>query len=315
MALTLRHIEVIRAVLRAGTVTRAARQLAVSQPALSRTLKNAESRLGLQLFERSAGRLSPTPEALALHRDIEKAYAQIEAIERASTDLRHVTGGRLAIVCNPSAAATVVAAALGRMTQSAPGLRVSLQTALNYEVIEAVRARSADVGFAWDVPAHPAVVATEIGQARLVCLIPEGHALATAKAVTARQLHEVPLISFSTTLPLGAATESAFAESGVTRRIGIEVGQTFIAASLVRQRAGIAIVDELALGGLHEGLVVRPFLPRRAVRLYAVMRPERPSLVVQAFLDLVTAVAAQAKGHGLRAAPRARRSVTPLLGN
>src|SRR5688572_18490978 len=113
MGLTLRHIEVVRAVLRAGTVTSAARQLAVSQPALSRTLKNAEARLGLLLFERRGGRLHPTPEALALHRDIEKAYAEIEAVERASADLRHVRGGRLAVVCNPSVAATLAAAALG----------------------------------------------------------------------------------------------------------------------------------------------------------------------------------------------------------
>jgi DNA-binding transcriptional LysR family regulator len=84
MALTLRHIEVIRAVLRAGTVTGAARQLAVSQPALSRTLKNAETRLGLQLFERRSGRLSPTPEVLALQRDIEKARSRPSSARRPS---------------------------------------------------------------------------------------------------------------------------------------------------------------------------------------------------------------------------------------
>jgi DNA-binding transcriptional LysR family regulator len=307
MSLTLRHIEVVRAVLRAGTLTSAARQLSVSQPALSRTLKNAESRLGLLLFERRGGRLHPTPEALALHRDIEKAYAEIEAVERASADLRDVRGGRLSVVCNPSVAATLVAAALGRMTRSAPAIRVSLQTALNHEVIEIVRARSADVGFAWDVPEHPAVVATEIGQARLVCIVPEGHALAAAKSVSARDLHEVPLISFGTTLPIGAALASAFVEAGATRRIGIEVGQTFIAASLVKEHAGIGIVDELALGALQHGLVVRPFLPRRVVRLYAVMRPERPSLVAQAFLDAVIAIAGERRGRGLQTAPRKTR--------
>jgi DNA-binding transcriptional LysR family regulator len=301
MGLTLRHIEVIRAVLRAGTVTSAARQLAVSQPALSRTLKSAESRLGLLLFERRSGRLSPTPEALALHRDIEKAYAEIEAVERASTELRHRRGGRLTVACNPSVAATLVAAALGRLTRSAPAIRVSVQTALNHEVIEIVRARAADVGFAWDVPEHPAVRASEIGQSRLVCIVPEGHPLAAAKAVSARDLHEVPLISFSTTLPIGAALESAFAESGATRRIGIEVGQTFVAASLVRERAGIAVVDELAVGELQHGLVVKPFLPKRALRLCAVMRPERPSLLAQTFLDAVAAIAAERSGHGLRA--------------
>lgn len=308
MPLTLRHIEVIRAVLRAGTVTSAARQLSVSQPALSRTLKSAESSLGLLLFERRGGRLSPTPEALALQRDIEKAYAEIEAIGRASADLHDVRGGRLAVVCNPSVAATLVAAALGRMSATAPGIRVSIQTALNHEVIEVVRARAADVGFAWDVPEHPAVVATEIGRSRLVCIVPTNHPLAAAKAVSARDLHEVPLISFSTTLPIGAALESAFAEAGATRRIGIEVGQTFVAAALVREHAGIGVVDELAIGELQQGLVVKPFLPQRVVRLYAVMRPERPSLVAQAFLDAVTRIAAERKGRGLRpATARARR--------
>ena len=90
MGLTLRHIEVVLAVLREGSVTGAARLLAVSQPALSRTLKNAESRIGLQLFERRSGRLSPTPEALTLHRDIERVYREIEAVERAYIDLRQM---------------------------------------------------------------------------------------------------------------------------------------------------------------------------------------------------------------------------------
>ena len=307
MGLTLRHIEVIRAVLRAGTVTGAARQLAISQPALSRTLKNAETRVGLQLFERRSGRLWPTPEALALQRDIEKAYAEIEAVERASTDLRDVRGGRLAVVCNPSMAATLVAAALGRMTRAAPALRVSLKTALNHEVIELVRAGSADVGFAWEVPEHPGVVATEIGQARLVCIVPTGHVLANAKTVSARELHEVPLITFNTTLPIGAALASAFDESRATRRIGIEVGQTFIAASLVKEGAGIGIVDELALGSVPHGLVIKPFLPKRVVRLYAVVRPERLSLIAQALLDAVAAVAAERKGRGLRPSPKPRK--------
>ena len=52
MSLSLRQIEVIRAVMRAGTVTEAAIHLSVSQPAVSRVLKLAEDRLGLALFER-----------------------------------------------------------------------------------------------------------------------------------------------------------------------------------------------------------------------------------------------------------------------
>jgi DNA-binding transcriptional LysR family regulator len=137
--------------------------------------------------------------------------------------------------------------------------------------------------------------------------VPQGHRLATAKAVSARDLHDVPLISFSATLPIGAALDSAFAEAGVKRRIGIEVGQTFIAASLVRAHAGIAVVDELAIGELQHGLVVKPFVPQREVRLCAVLRPERPSLVAQAFLDSVAEMAAERSGRGLQPMPRGRR--------
>ncbi len=294
MGLTLRHIEVIRAVLQEGSVTGAARLLSVSQPALSRTLKNAESRMGVQMFERRAGRMSPTPEALSLQRDIERVYREIEAVERTSADLRNLRSGRLEIACNPSVASTLVATALGELTVSSPDVRVSIQTALNYEVVELVRTRGADIGFAWDVPRSPDVTAIEIGQSRLVCLLPKDHPLAARKSIAAKDLHGVPLISFNSTLPIGFATESAFAEVGATRRIGIDVGQSFVAAALVRNGAGIAIVDQLSVREPPADLVTRPFLPRRFVKLFAVTRSERLSLVARQFADRIAELAADA---------------------
>jgi DNA-binding transcriptional LysR family regulator len=291
MSLTLRHIEVIRAVLQEGSVTGAARLLAVSQPALSRTLKNAEGRIGMLLFERRGGRMSPTPEALTLQRDIERVYREIEAVERTSGDLRNLRGGRLSVACNPSVASTLVATVLGQTAALAPDARVSIQTALNYEVVELVRTRSADIGYAWDVPRQSEVVATEIGRSRLVCLLPRDHALTARKSVSAKDLHGVPLISFSSTLPIGFETESAFAEAGATRRIGIEVGQTFVAAALVRAGAGIAVVDQLSVRALADDLQVRPLLPRRVVRLYAITRPERPSLLARQFAERIAQLA------------------------
>lgn len=285
MALTLRHIEVIRAVLRAGTLTSAARQLGVSQPGISRLLRSAENRLGLVLFERRAGRLFPTPEAFALYPDIEKAYAEIETIQRTASDLKGVRGGRLSLIAIPSMAATIVAAAIGRVAKTSPGLRIALRTALNFEVGESVRAGTAEIGFAYDVPNNPAIRAIEIGQTRLVCVMPKGHPLGNGEAVDARDLHELPLVSFTGTLAIGAAIESAFAESGAIRRIGVEVGQSFLAYALVNAGAGIAVLDELVVGQLRRGLVVKPFRPHRVVRLFALTRRERLSLAAQALLD------------------------------
>lgn len=313
MALTLRHIEVIRAVLRAGTLTSAARQLAVSQPGISRVLRNAENRLGLVLFERRAGRLYPTPEVLALYPDIEKVYAEIEGIQRAATELRRVRGGRLTLISIPSIAATILAYALGQLAKTSPDLRITLRTALNYEVIESVRAGAAELGFAYDVPTNPAITATEIGQTRLVCVLPKGHPLASLPVVDARDLHEVPLISFTGALAIGAAIESAFAEAGAIRRIGVDVGQSFLACALVNAGAGIAVLDEIVAGHLRRGLVVKPFRPQRSVRLYALSRPVRLSLAAQALLEVLAPSAkATAGGSPVSATSRATKR-TPAV--
>lgn len=61
--LTLRQIEVIRAIMLAGTIAGAARLLNVAQPGISRTMKHLETTLGIKLFVRRGGRYIPSPEA------------------------------------------------------------------------------------------------------------------------------------------------------------------------------------------------------------------------------------------------------------
>ncbi len=64
--LQLRHIEVFHAVYSCGSISSAAKLLHVTQPAISKSLQHAESRLGYLLFERHKGRLIPTDEARIL---------------------------------------------------------------------------------------------------------------------------------------------------------------------------------------------------------------------------------------------------------
>ena len=66
--MNIRQIEIFRAVMQAGSITGAAHLLHVSQPGVSRMLAHIELQLGLALFERTRGKLRPTPEAQALYR-------------------------------------------------------------------------------------------------------------------------------------------------------------------------------------------------------------------------------------------------------
>ena len=93
--INLRHVEVFYAIMRAGSITEAARVLNVTQPAVSVALKQFEARLQMKLFDRVGGRLQPTPEAKALLPDIAEIFGRLGAVERFSQDLAEGTRGML----------------------------------------------------------------------------------------------------------------------------------------------------------------------------------------------------------------------------
>src|SRR5262245_39256184 len=81
LMLTLRQIEVIRAIMVTGTVGGAARLLNVSSPGVSRVMKHAETAVGVKLFNRRGGRYSPTPQANAIFSQINGVYDKVEDLQ------------------------------------------------------------------------------------------------------------------------------------------------------------------------------------------------------------------------------------------
>ena len=66
MRINHRQIEAFRAVFQTGSMTAAGALIGVTQPAISRLIRDLEGEIGWSLFDRSAGKLIPTPDAVAL---------------------------------------------------------------------------------------------------------------------------------------------------------------------------------------------------------------------------------------------------------
>lgn len=99
-AVNLRHIEIFHAVMTTGNLTEAARMLHTSQPTVSRELARFEKVLGLQLFERTRGRLQPTVQGLRLFEEVQRSgmagpYRQRRRACASSAE------GELSIACLP----------------------------------------------------------------------------------------------------------------------------------------------------------------------------------------------------------------------
>ena len=79
--MNLRQIDAFRAVMESGTVSRAAKRLSVSQPAVSKLIQSLEQAIGLVLFDRTRGRLSPNAEATMLLEEVERLFGGLSSLK------------------------------------------------------------------------------------------------------------------------------------------------------------------------------------------------------------------------------------------
>ncbi len=292
MSLSLRQLELFRLVMQTRNVTETARLRRVSQPAVSQALKELEQRLGLSLFVRHAGRISPTAEARALLREVERLFVQVGAVESHAAELRDANAGSLAVAGLPTLTGSILPRAVAMLRAERPGVRISMNGYLEPELVQKVREESVDVGFLYGPVSDPHVVAEPLMQSAMICLLPAGHALARLPSIRLKQLVGETVIMHPSTPP-SILLQGRMAEAGMHVEATVEANQSFGAVSLVRAGIGIYVTEPLILlSELTRGLIVRPFeptVPQILGMIYSRHRPV-PQLVVRFLAKLQMAV-------------------------
>ncbi len=100
MRLNLRQIEAFRAAFQTGSMTAAGDLMGITQPAISRLIRDLEAEIAIRLFDRTGGRITPTPDAVALFREVERSFHGLDRISRAAAELRGRREGALRIAAS-----------------------------------------------------------------------------------------------------------------------------------------------------------------------------------------------------------------------
>jgi len=289
--MNIRQIEIFRAVMQAGSITGAAQLLHVSQPGISRMLAHIELQLGLTLFERSRGRLRPTPEAQALYAEVEQVYQGVQRIDERARELKDGAGLRLRVLSSPSTSLELVPNAISDMNRQYPDAKLYLETHLVREMVSQLVRNEADVAISTLEIEHALLTSERLGSWGMVCVYPIGHAFDAYRSVPTRELLAEPLIGFAPDTPQGKllAEWSGAHAATVQPRIVVRSGQT--ACALVASGAGISVVDELtARAWQGAGINYRPLLRAPTFNAYAVRHVHfPPSALAQAFVEKVKA--------------------------
>lgn len=127
------------AVARTGSFTRAAKQLGISQPALSKSLKDLETRLGVRLLNRTTRSVTTTDAGDHLVESIAPHFEGIEAGLSALTDLRDKPSGTVRITTGDHHADTILVPAMAKLTKTHPDLNIEISVNTGFVDIVAER--------------------------------------------------------------------------------------------------------------------------------------------------------------------------------
>jgi len=218
-----------------------------------------------------------------------RMFEGAERIDRLLGDIRETSVGTVHLAVTPTLADSLLPRAVAIFQLARPRITLTLRTMDNVSVVEAVTRERVDFGLVLTPLGEPEAKLVPLCTGALVCVVPRGHPLAGRGSVTPADLAPYPLISFSRNLPLGHLVETAFHRAGVPRRIGLEVNQSSVACALVREGAGVAVIDPFLLNSsLDRGVVALPLNPLTNVTAQALI--SREAKLSRAALLLLTTI-------------------------
>lgn len=295
----LRHLDILSAFMKTGSVTQAARVLHTTQPNASKSLKQLEELVGVTLFARSAGRLRQTPEAEILFAHATRLMDELTLFESLSFDLKQLATGFVNIGMLSAFSTALVPMAVERFHTAHPGIQVQVDLLDSDKIHTHVIRGNYDFGLVHRPEQEDDLTTQTLKTASMVCIMPVDHPLAGRRVVLAGDLADWPFITYPRSLPFGAAIFRCLSDEGVRPTSMLVANESQLIRRLVERRRGIALVDHFSVwdaseAGMSERIAVRQFEPRIPVSVGMIIPRRRPlSLAAGAFVNVLKEVLAQ----------------------
>jgi LysR family transcriptional regulator, transcription activator of glutamate synthase operon len=269
----LHHLRYFEAVARHGNVTRAAGELHIAQPSLSKQIQALEAELRVRLFDRVGRRVELTAAGEILLPYARRVLREVAAARGALQQWNDLEHGQVAIGTPPTVGAHILPPALATFSRRYPGVELRLHEMGAARLTALLDEGTVDLAVISVLP--PGVASVELFSEELVLAVARDHPLAGRGEVRREELADLRFVLFPEGYELRARTYALCREAGFEPRVALEGGETDTVVRLVAAGLGVALVPRLALDGADGivGLRVAGADLRRT--LYLVWHPER----------------------------------------
>ncbi len=244
-------------VVRCGSFSKAAEILNISQPAISKGVRDFELQVGCRLLNRTPKGVVPTPEGLALSRRADALFAVERAAEEELSALRGLHNGSLRIGASTTIATYMIPRYLGAFHRTYPGVDLYLISANTRDIAEQLLAHEVDIALV-EGPVDDRNLVAEPWRTDVMKLIvaPDHPFAMTSGPIDPMRLENEVLIVREPGSGSREVVAQALATHGIEPLRTLEIGSTAAIKQVVAEGLGVSIVsvvtveDQVRLGRL-----------------------------------------------------------------
>lgn len=269
-----------------GLISKAAHEIGVTQPAMSKLIQQIEAELGVRLFERSRGRLFATPEANYLRNVANSVLNQLNDATRFLQDYGNMRAGDLRVLSIAGPALFFMPNLINEFVPELSQVKASLMAWHSANIVNWISNHQSGVGLVEIYDSNPFLKREEL-DLRCVCAIPRSHKLAAKDLVMPRDLVRENLALIVSDHPLFKDIQSAFSAANCQMNVQFQSDLFVSQFTMIEERGLIGIIDPINVRNYQiysrgsDNIVFRRFEPRIGLKLTVVSPSLRPLSVLE----------------------------------
>jgi DNA-binding transcriptional LysR family regulator len=286
--ISLKQMRAFVAVARAGSFTRAADQLFITQSALSSLIRNLEAELDLRLLDRTTRRLELTDAGTELLGSLEQLLGDLDRMTSDLRDVSVIRRGRVRIGATPLLASTFLPVAIQAFAERYPEITVRVFDDASAKLMQALEQGDIDLLIATLDGVHPELASTVVLTDVMVLVCRSEHRLGDAPRATWHDLLSEPVIAMCKGSGLRTIMDQTMESIGATISPSQEVNHVATAIAMVAAGMGIAVLPAYSVrfgeaAGVRSVPLMSPTVQRHVS--LSTLKRRTPSAATQAMAD------------------------------
>lgn len=279
--MNLSQLEVLVAIVDAGSLKKAAESVGLTHSAVSYSLSKLEAELGVTLLERNRQGITVTRIGEIVLDHARNILNEAEAIRQEVNQERGIATGKIRFGCVPQLPSRFLMGIIREFQQQYPNIQLVVFQGRDHEITDWLARHVVDVGMVLDPENYPQSVL--LIESDVCVLVPSEHRLAQKMHITLEDLQNEPLVGTRREIEAANAVvpPSVFAHL----ELQYQVTDTSTVKTMVAEGMGLAVFPRMVFEDDINGVVIKPLKPQVTMRAFLAANAATP--INNAFLQIV----------------------------